>query len=76
MTEEGQWLPTIVGYRTHILPDDGVRLDLQVVLTLQDQRDRKYHQYTLACHRNVAKDLADVLLKTLKLMEEGPTPLQ
>ena len=71
MSVEGEPLPTMVGYRTFVLPNDGVQLDLQVTLTMQDQLDRKFHRISLAMHRNNAKELAEALLATVKLMEEG-----
>jgi hypothetical protein len=76
MSAEGEPLPTLVGYWTRVLPGDGVQLDLQVALSVPNEPDRKFHRISLAMDRSNAKELGEALLATVKLMEEGPTPLQ
>ena len=74
MSLEGKQLPTMVGYRTHVLPDDAVQLDLQVAVTPQNEQDLR--RISLAMHRNDAKELGEALLATVQLLDGGPRPLQ
>jgi hypothetical protein len=72
MANETDLLPVIVGYRTAVLPDLGIQLELQVALTPQDFQNRKFHAYKLAMHRDLANDLGRHLKATVDLQRRGP----
>jgi hypothetical protein len=73
--DSNDFLPTVVGFRTYVLPDNGVQLDLQVAMTLQDQQNRRFHKTSLAMHRSIATGLATALARTAEGQTEDQ-PLQ
>jgi hypothetical protein len=76
MMDDNDFLPTLVGFMTTALGHEGIGLDLQVVMTMEDQLNRRFHATKLAMSAKTAMDLAGMLIRTVESMRLGQEPLQ
>jgi hypothetical protein len=76
MMDDNDFLPTLVGFMTTALEHEGIGLDLQVAMTMEDQLNRRFYATKLAMSAKTAMDLAGTLIRTVESMRLGQEPLQ
>jgi hypothetical protein len=75
MMDDNDFLPTLVGFMTTALEHEGIGLDLQVAMTMEDQLNRRFYATKLAMSAKTM-DLAGTLIRTVESMRLGQEPLQ